>query len=147
MDPFNGAVVHTGDNRSGEGDGDDETVNIDADVFAMMKPRVEYLFIVVNSFSGSSFRSVKAASCRVIAAKTQTELARCVMSIEDRKATAMVVGRLRRTESNEWYFCDVNVAGYETCFGNLCPLMQGLLRDQLPNIKIAPVPTGLVMTK
>ena len=82
MDPFNGAVVHTGDNRSGKGEGDDETVNIDVDLFAMMKPRVAYLFVTVNSFSGASFRSVKSASCRIVAAHTQTELARCVMSVE-----------------------------------------------------------------
>ena len=89
LDPFNGAVVHTGDNRSGKrrheinvGLVDDENVNIDVDLFAMMKPRVAYLFVTVNSFSGASFRSVKSASCRVVAAHTQTELASCVMSVE-----------------------------------------------------------------
>ena len=90
LDPFNGAVVHTGDNRSGKRrheinvDVDDENVNIDVDLFAMMKPRVAYLFVTVNSFSGASFRTVKSASCRVVAAQTQTELASCVMSVEGR---------------------------------------------------------------
>lgn len=59
---FNGALVHSGDNTTGEGDGDDEVVTVD---FALMPPNVEKLVVVINSFTGQQFMDIKSAYFRV----------------------------------------------------------------------------------
>lgn len=43
----NGAVVHTGDNRTGEGDGDDEAIIID---FTKIPPEIEKIAVTVTIF-------------------------------------------------------------------------------------------------
>ena len=43
----NGAVVHTGDNRTGEGDGDDEAIIID---FTKIPPEIEKIAVAVTIF-------------------------------------------------------------------------------------------------
>ena len=91
--PFrNGAVQHTGDNRDGKGEGDDETVLLDLD--KLTNAGVSALFFVVNSFNGSTFRAVKSASSRLVASQNNTELSYVTMSLEDRNATSLITGRL-----------------------------------------------------
>ena len=69
LDPFGKKqVVHNGDQRDGAAEGDDETIDIDAD--ALPGLNVVYCFCVVSSYSGSSFRTVKSASCRNCASTT-----------------------------------------------------------------------------
>ena len=53
----NGAVVHSGDNRSGEGEGDDESIKIACDRVPF---NVHVIMFVINSHSGN-FQSLEAA--------------------------------------------------------------------------------------
>jgi stress response protein SCP2 len=54
---FGKAVVHNGDNMTGDGSGDDERIDIDLDC---MPPEVQSLFVVVNCYSsGRSFDDVR----------------------------------------------------------------------------------------
>ncbi|CAK9885518.1 MAG: Stress response protein SCP2 [Candidatus Erwinia impunctatus] len=50
-----GSVVHSGDNLTGEGDGDDEIINVD---LTRLPSDVEYLAFTVNSFRGQTFNDV-----------------------------------------------------------------------------------------
>jgi tellurium resistance protein TerZ len=47
-----GAVTHSGDNRTGDGDGDDEWVRINVD---KLPSEVSVIMFVVNAYSGGSF--------------------------------------------------------------------------------------------
>lgn len=47
----NQAVIHSGDNRTGEGDGDDETIEID---FSKVDPRVQAILFVVNIYDAEA---------------------------------------------------------------------------------------------
>jgi len=58
-----GAVRHSGDNLTGEGDGDDEVINVE---LGKLRDNVEHLCFTVNSFRGQTFNEVGGASCRVL---------------------------------------------------------------------------------
>jgi tellurium resistance protein TerZ len=68
-----GSVVHTGDNRTGAGDGDDESVLVD---LQQLPAAVTTLVFVVNSFTGQSFAQIENAFCRLVDSTDDKELAR-----------------------------------------------------------------------
>jgi len=55
---LNGSIVHSGDDKSGVGDGDDEQIRID---LANLPQRCKSLWFIVNAFSGGSFTDVETA--------------------------------------------------------------------------------------
>ena len=93
-----GSVTHTGDNRTGEGDGDDEVINVN---LSKLPANVEYLAFTVNSFRGQSFNDVDNAFCRVVD-QTNKELARYQLT-EQGAHTGIVIASLRRNNGN-WDF-------------------------------------------
>lgn len=72
-----GSIVHTGDNRTGAGDGDDESIIVDLQA---LHPEVTTLVFVVNSFTGQDFSQIENATCRLIDSTTETEIARYELS-------------------------------------------------------------------
>lgn len=57
LDPMNGAIVHSGDNTTGKGDGDDESVDID---LAKVPAPIHFLHVVAAAMKvGSSFKRAK----------------------------------------------------------------------------------------
>jgi tellurium resistance protein TerZ len=57
-----GNVKHSGDNLTGDGDGDDEVITVNLEG---LKPEVKQLVFVVSSFRGQSFDEVANAGCRI----------------------------------------------------------------------------------
>ncbi|MBA1243206.1 TerD family protein [Pseudomonas japonica] len=94
-----GAIVHSGDNRTGQGDGDDETLEID---LLRLLPEAAKLVFTVNSFTGQTFESVQNAYCRILDASTGMELARFDLS-EKGRHTGIVMACLSR-EAGGWAF-------------------------------------------
>ena len=72
-----GSIVHTGDNRTGDGDGDDEVINVD---LARVPSNVTSLVFTVNSFTGQTFETVENAFCRIVNASNNAEVARYNLS-------------------------------------------------------------------
>lgn len=68
-----GSIVHTGDNRTGAGDGDDEQIIVD---LTALPVNVVTLIFTVNSFTGDTFDRIENAYCRLVDATTNQELAR-----------------------------------------------------------------------
>lgn len=93
-----GAVVHTGDNLTGEGDGDDEVINVALD---KLPPSVEYLVFTVNSFRGQTFNEVENAFCRALD-QSGKELTHFKLN-EQGNHTGIVIASLRRS-GGEWNF-------------------------------------------
>ncbi|MDU5829005.1 TerD family protein [Mixta calida] len=93
-----GSVHHTGDNLTGEGDGDDEVIKAD---LSRLPSDVEYLVLTVNSFRGQTFNEVDNAFCRVVD-QQGTELARYKLT-EQGSHTGVVIASLRRS-GGEWNF-------------------------------------------
>ena len=72
-----GSVMHTGDNRTGHGDGDDESIIVD---LSRVPAHVTAIMFVVTSYSGQTFAQVENAFCRLVDETTQTELVRYTLS-------------------------------------------------------------------
>ncbi len=99
-----GSIVHTGDNLTGEGDGDDEAIKVDV---AALDPEAHHLVFLVSSFRGQTFDQVENAFCRVLDDTTHTELCRYTLA-EKGAHTGVVMGVLSR-EGSGWGFKAVGV--------------------------------------
>ena len=99
-----GSVEHTGDNLTGEGDGDDESINVN---LAGVPGHVEKIVFPVSIYDapgrGQSFGQVMNAFIRVVDRSSGSELARYDLSEDASTETAMVFGELYR-HSGEWKF-------------------------------------------
>jgi len=99
-----GTVEHTGDNVTGEGEGDDEQVKVN---LASMDQSVGKIVFPVSIYDAStrsqSFGQVSGAFIRVVNQADNTELARYDLSEDASTETAMVFGELYRNGS-DWKF-------------------------------------------
>jgi tellurium resistance protein TerD len=99
-----GTVEHTGDNLTGEGEGDDESINVD---LARVAPEVDRVVFPVSIYDavnrGQTFGQVRNAYIRVVNRTDGSELARYDLSEDASTETAMVFGELYRYNS-EWKF-------------------------------------------
>ena len=99
-----GAIEHTGDNRTGEGEGDDEAINVDLRALA---PQVDSIIFPVTIHDadalGQSFGQVHGAFIRVVDRADGRELARYDLSEDASTETAMVFGEIYR-RGGEWKF-------------------------------------------
>lgn len=99
-----GAIEHTGDNLTGEGEGDDESIIVN---LGMLGPEVERVVVPVTIYDADSrrqnFGQVANAFIRVVNQADQSELARYDLTEDASTETAMVFGELYRRGS-EWKF-------------------------------------------
>lgn len=92
------SVIHSGDNLTGEGDGDDETIKVD---LTKLPANVEHLAFTVNSFRGQTFNEVENAFVRVVDNK-KSELAKFNLN-EKGSHTGVLIASLRRN-GGDWTF-------------------------------------------
>lgn len=71
------SIIHSGDNLTGEGAGDDEVIAVN---LAAIAPHVDNLVFVVTSYRGQTFAEVQNAYCRLIDQTTNAELARYTLA-------------------------------------------------------------------
>ena len=68
-----GSVQHTGDSRTGDGAGDDESIKVD---LPRVPANVATLVLTINSFTGQDFSQIENAFCRVVDETNEAEIAR-----------------------------------------------------------------------
>ncbi|MEU2612118.1 TerD family protein [Micromonospora sp. NPDC007271] len=99
-----GCVEHTGDNLTGDGDGDDESINVN---LAGMSTEVDQVVIAVSIYDadvrGQSFGQVRNAYIRILNQTDGNELARYDLSEDASTETAMIFGELYR-HGGDWKF-------------------------------------------
>ncbi|GAA2408649.1 TerD family protein [Streptomyces glaucosporus] len=95
---LNGTIQHSGDNLTGEGSGDDETITVH---LGGLPPQVTGLVFTVNSFSGQKFTEVAKAYCRLMDAATGEELVRFDLTSSEPR-TGVLMCKLVRQFSGEW---------------------------------------------
>ena len=99
-----GAVEHTGDNLTGEGEGDDEQIKVD---LARIPAEVDKIAFPVSIYQaqerGQSFGQVRNAFIRVVDQAGGAELTRYDLSEDASTETAMVFGELYR-HGADWKF-------------------------------------------
>ncbi|GHU04888.1 chemical-damaging agent resistance protein C [Alphaproteobacteria bacterium] len=114
-----GSVEHTGDNRTGAGEGDDEALKVTLD---KVPPGIETVAITVTIHDAESrkqnFGQVKNAFIRIANDETGKEIARYDLSEDYSTETAMVFGEIYRS-SGEWKFRAVG-QGYSGGLAAMC---------------------------
>jgi tellurium resistance protein TerZ len=118
-----GAVVHTGDNLTGAGEGDDESVIVDLTALA---PGVSTLVFVVNSFTGQNFGQIENAFCRLLDQRTDRELVRYDLS-GGGTHTAQVMSKVTRSDDG-WAMTAIGAPGAGRTFQDLLPVITPYLR-------------------
>lgn len=95
---LNGAIKHSGDNLTGEGAGDDETIVVD---LGRIPAEATGLVFTVNSFTGQKFNEVAKAYCRLIDAATGEELVRFDLTGAEPQ-TGVMMAKLIKQFTGEW---------------------------------------------
>jgi tellurium resistance protein TerD len=99
-----GSVEHTGDNRTGAGDGDDESIKVN---LVGVPANVSRLVVTVTIHDADarrqSFGQVGGAFMRIVNAADNSEIARFDLSEDYSTETAMIFGEVYR-HGGEWKF-------------------------------------------
>ncbi|EST21152.1 hypothetical protein M877_32470 [Streptomyces niveus NCIMB 11891] len=93
-----GSIKHSGDNLTGEGAGDDETIVVD---LGRLPAEATGLVFTVNSFTGQKFNEVAKAYCRLLDARTGEELVRFDLTGAEPQ-TGVIMAKLIKQFSGEW---------------------------------------------
>ncbi|WP_295387937.1 TerD family protein [uncultured Thiodictyon sp.] len=114
-----GAVRHTGDDRSGGGSDDNEQISVE---LTKLPATVDALIFTVNSFLNDSFEGIPNARCRLLDAAGNKELARFDLSLDGAKSTGMVMAKLYR-ENGAWNLQAIGEPGMGRTFNDMMPLI------------------------
>ena len=113
------AVEHLGDNRTGDGDGDDEEILVD---FSKMPDRIEKIAVTVTIYEAKerrqNFGQVNNSYVRLVNSDNEEELLRYDLGEEFSIETAIVVCEIYR-HNGEWKFSAVG-SGFEGGLEALC---------------------------
>ena len=111
------SVKHWGDNRTGEGEGDDETIEVD---LTNVNSSIQELLFVVTIHDAEkrrqNFGQVKNSFIRIYNLETQEEITKYELEEEFSRETAIEFGRLYK-KNDEWKFQAVGTgynAGLQT---------------------------------
>lgn len=88
-----GAIIHTGDNRTGEGDGDDEQIIVD---LSRVSPTIQTMVFVVSSYTSDTFDQIDNAYCRMVDAGSNAELVRYTLSSQGPHTAQIMMSVYRR---------------------------------------------------
>ena len=112
------SLIHTGDNLTGAGDGDDESIMVD---LSRVSPQVAHIVFVVSSYSGQNFAQIENAFARVVdSADRDKELVRYQLTGSG-SHTAVVMARVSR-QGNGWTFTAIGTPGNARTADQLVPL-------------------------
>jgi stress response protein SCP2 len=112
----NGAIVHHGDNTTGEGNGDDETITLDLDG---LPTTVTHCFLTINVYTdGKDFRKVKGEFVRIYAVPGGATIMRYGALDSHGRNNGVVLGCLARDTNipSRWGFRAISLgATGRTC--------------------------------
>lgn len=111
-----GSVRHTGDNLTGAGEGDDESVIVD---LLSVPGSVQTLVFTVNSFTGQDFSQIENAFCRLVDETNQAELARYELSGSGRH-NAQIMAKVTR-DGSAWSMTAIGATANGRTIQDLLP--------------------------
>jgi tellurium resistance protein TerZ len=117
-----GSIVHTGDNLTGAGEGDDEQIKVD---LTRVPLNIQTLIFTVNSFRGDTFDRVANAYCRVIDETTRQEKARYNLSASG-VHTAQVMAKVTR-DGGGWMMTAIGSTTTGRTFHDMMPAISSAL--------------------
>ncbi|MEK3993533.1 tellurium resistance protein TerD [Paenisporosarcina quisquiliarum] len=99
-----GSVIHTGDNRTGDGDGDDEQLLVKLPIVPNAVQKVVFTVTIHDADQRKqNFGQVSNAFIRIVNEDTNEEIVRYDLGEDFSIETALVVGEIYR-HNNEWKF-------------------------------------------
>ncbi|UNP89268.1 TerD family protein [Aeromonas encheleia] len=114
-----GSVTHTGDNRTGEGDGDDEALKVQLDKVPAEIAKIIFVVTIHDAAArGQSFGQVSGAFIRLVNDESQREVTRYDLAEDASTETAMLFAELYR-HGAEWKFRAVG-QGYAGGLASVC---------------------------
>ena len=112
-------IEHLGDNRTGEGEGDDEVIKVDLNTIPADVERVSFTVTIDQGAErNQNFGMVENSYIRVLDAATGTELVRYDLGEDFSVETAVVVADLYR-HNGEWKFNAIG-SGFSGGLAALC---------------------------
>lgn len=118
------AVRHSGDNRTDEGDGDDETLSVD---LAGLDARIAVLMFTINSFSGQSFQRVRSSSCRLLNLQTREALAMFSLDAQGRHTALLMAALTRR--GTDWEMSAIGEPGFGSTYRDLAGPIEAWIKN------------------
>ena len=119
LEHSSGAVKHMGDNLTGEGDRDDEQIEVD---LTLVPNNIEKIAFTVTIYDAESrrqnFGQVSNAYCRIVDESTGTEIVHFDLGEDFSIETALVVGELYK-HNGEWKFNAIG-SGFQGGLAALC---------------------------
>ncbi len=114
-----GSVIHTGDNLTGEGDGDDEQIKVDLSTVPAEVTKIDFTVTIYDADTRhQNFGQVSNAYIRVVNEATGEELIRYDLGEDFSIETAIIVGELYRN-NGEWKFNAIG-SGFSGGLAALC---------------------------
>lgn len=130
-----GAIKHQGDDRTGDGDGDDEVIKIH---LPQVSPQVNSIWPVITIYTkGKQFDDVSKAYVRILDPKSKQEFGRFNLSDnKDGVSTGCIVANIRRN-GDSWTFKSLGyyVTNADTC-DDVIPHIKEIMANNLKNIRI-----------
>lgn len=117
-----GSIIHTGDNRTGAGEGDDEQIIVE---LARVPAEIKTLVFVVNSFTGQNFSQIENAFCRMVDQTSNREIARYDLS-GGGDHTAQIMVKVYR-HGGEWKMHAIGENASGRTFQDLLPIIRPFL--------------------
>ncbi|QLG11686.1 TerD family protein [Deinococcus sp. D7000] len=117
-----GSIRHSGDNRTGAGDGDDETITVD---LTRLPAQVSTLIFTVNNFTGQDFGQIENAYCRLVNTQGEAEIARYDLSAGGQHS-AMILASLKR-QGNDWTMTAIGAPSRGRTYQDNLPDIQAYL--------------------
>jgi tellurium resistance protein TerZ len=118
-----GSVRHTGDNLTGEGEGDDESIRVD---LGRVPVQITTIVFTVNSFTGQDFSQIRNAVCRLVdEAHADREIARYELSGSG-SHNAQIMAKVARDGAG-WSMTAIGVPASGRTFRELLPAIAGQL--------------------
>jgi tellurium resistance protein TerD len=114
-----GSVEHNGDNRTGAGDGDDETMTVDLEKVPVSVRRIVFCVTIDDAERRrQNFGQVSDSFMRIVNLESDTEIARFDLTEDYSTETAMIFGEIYR-HNDEWKFKAVG-QGFDGGLESMC---------------------------
>jgi tellurium resistance protein TerZ len=140
---FDNAIIHGGDELTGDKEGDDETIHLHLD---RLDPSVAHIGFVINSYSGEELDDVSRASCHLFDSETKIDIASYTLSNNSAldKRTGVVMASLYRESDGSWCMRIISEAANGTMAKDLIGDLQEFLRNT-PAPKVQEVPEAEII--
>jgi tellurium resistance protein TerZ len=117
----NNSIIHSGDNLTGDGDGDDEVINVD---LSKVPANIESLVFTINSFRGQTFNEVANCFARLVDSSNNQEL--CIFKLAEKGTnTGVIMCRIYRY-NGQWKISAMGNAANGSTAADMIPVIKTL---------------------